>query len=86
MQRQFVVFWAIIGFDGGGSWQKWATRPTPTLTKGGIDRPFALMPWIILVHSLSPCCTVFSLLQRSEPVTTALVDITPIMKLDLSKL
>jgi hypothetical protein len=27
VQRQFVVFWAIIGCDGGGSWQKWAARP-----------------------------------------------------------
>ena len=44
------------------------------------------MLWMILVHSRSPCCTAFGRPRRSEPVTTAPVDITPIMRPDLSKL
>jgi hypothetical protein len=54
--------------------------------KGGIAHPIALTPSMILVYSRSPCCTVFGRPRRLEPVITAPVDITPIMKLDLLKL
>jgi hypothetical protein len=54
--------------------------------KGGIAYPIALTPLIILVYSQSPYYTVFGRPRRLEPVTTAPVDITPIMKPDSLKL
>jgi hypothetical protein len=48
--------------------------------------PVALMPIIAVTHSRLPCCTVLGLPRRSEAVTTALVDIWPIMKPVSSKL
>ena len=55
------------------------------MIKGGIAHPFVLIPWMILVHSRSPCCTVFDRPRFSEPVIIAPVDTTPIMKPDSSK-
>ena len=54
--------------------------------KGGIAHPVAFMPWIAVTHSRLPCCTVFGRPRRSAAVTTAPVDITPIMKPVSSKL
>ena len=56
------------------------------IIKGRIAYPIALTPLIILVYSQLPYYTVFSRLQRLEPITTAPVNITPIIKLDLLKL
>jgi hypothetical protein len=48
--------------------------------------PVALMPWMTVVYSLLPCCIAFGRPRLSEAVTTALVDIWPIMKPDSLKL
>ena len=56
------------------------------IIKGRIAYPITLTPLIILVYSQLPCCTVFSYLQRLEPITTASINRTPIIKLDLLKL
>jgi hypothetical protein len=50
------------------------------MTKGGIAHPVALMPWITVVHSLLPGWTCFGRPDLSEAVTTAPVDIWPIIK------
>ena len=49
-------------------------------------QPLALMPCMTVVHSLLPGWTAFGLPRRSEAVTTAPVDIWPIIKLALLKL
>jgi hypothetical protein len=54
--------------------------------KGGIAHPFALMPWISVVHSRLPCWTDLGHPRLSEAVTTSAVDIWPIMKPASSKL
>jgi hypothetical protein len=56
------------------------------MTKGGIAYPVALMPWITVVYSLLPGWTCFSRPDLSEAVTTAPVDIWPIIKPVLLKL
>ena len=56
------------------------------IIKGGIAYSITLTPLIILVYSQLPYYTVFSYLQRLEPIITAPINITPIIKLDLLKL
>jgi hypothetical protein len=56
------------------------------MIKGGMAQHIVLMPSMVLVHFRSPCCTVFGCPRRSESVTTAVVDMTPIVKPDSSEL
>jgi hypothetical protein len=56
------------------------------IIKGGIAYSLALMPWMTVVHSWLPGWTAFGFPCLSEAVTTALVDIWPIMKPVSSKL
>lgn len=51
----------------------------PKMMNGGTAHPVAPTPWITVTHSRLPCCTVFGRPRRSDPVTTALVDITLII-------
>ena len=50
------------------------------MMKGGTAHPLALMPYMTIVHSRLPGWTAFSRPRLSEAVTTAPVDIWPIMK------
>ena len=50
------------------------------MIKGGIAHPLALMPCMTVVHSQLPGWTAFSRPRLSEAVTTALVNIWPIIK------
>ena len=57
----------------------------PEDDQGWDDPPHRVDAYNCWSHSRSPCCTVFGRNRRSEPVTTARVEFTPIMKPGSSK-